>query len=153
MKKCTFNEGQFLFKLADLLGFKFNDDTEIDLLKEEQESGKTIYIINANGRTILKCYLHPKSKTELLGQYLSTNWEGEILLDYSINRIADSNYYVMVKDTRTEKQLIFLYKYGGTIELMGKIIDGMKMINNIADIQILTKEEESQGYALKRTKR
>ena len=91
VKGCTYKEGQLLFSLANLLGVDVDENSEVELQKDEDPvyESQNIYMLKIKEKCILKCRF--RSSSCVLGCYGVDNKK------FCIDHI-DGIYYAMYKD-------------------------------------------------------
>ena len=141
LKGCTYNESQFLFQVANVLGLKFDGENEVLLFKENY-----LLKLQVNGICVLSCAFQVNTygtKIGVSGRYGKEN------LCFSICKVENTELYLMYRENKGFSFLKGTYIYN---DIMEDLAQGMRVIN-CADIKILTDVEKDAGYALKRVKK
>lgn len=148
MEKCNVNELMLLSGISRiLLVFSSSLKKEIEIEKNEK-SGLRIKSIE-NDMTILSCDVITENK--ISGEYLN-DISGEYKT-YTINKLFDKILFLRICNSYGEENYILRAvdrTYGSN--LVDIIINGVKKIclSDIADLQLLTREEKESGLVLTR---
>ena len=141
LRGCTYNESQFLFQVANVLGLKFDGENEVLLFKENY-----LLKLQVNGSCVLSCAFQGNTYGNKIG--VSGKYSKEKLC-FSICKVENTELYLMYRENEGFSFLKGTYIYN---DIMEDLAQGMRVIK-CADIKILTNEENNAGYALLKVKK